>query len=157
MLVGVALAISGAAPRRHAGGRRRPGAAGLGRVEPLLVLEGRAAVVRRPPGRGRRLGRLRVEWRRERKVADPAQDAHSLYIETAAELGLVGLLLLALAIAGVAMARRLRRERHGRGPIAALVVWAVHAGIDWDWEMPALTLVALLIAGALSGRAEPAG
>ena len=43
------------------------------------------------------------------------------------------------------------------GLIAALALWAVHAGVDWDWEMPALTLVALLIAAALSGPAEPAG
>jgi hypothetical protein len=100
-------------------------------------------------------GGFRAEWRRERTVLDPARDAHSLYLETAAELGLVGLLLLGAAIAGVAMgARRGPREP---GLLAALVLWAAHAGIDWDWEMPALTLVALLAAGALSARAEPAG
>ena len=59
-------------------------------------------------------------------------------------------------------ARRSRRRRVGarRGPpglVAALLLYAAHAGIDWDWEMPALTLVALLLAGALSGRPEPAG
>ena len=25
----------------------------------------------------------------------------------------------------------------------------VHCGVDWDWEMPALTLVALVLAGLL--------
>jgi hypothetical protein len=40
------------------------------------------------------------------------------------------------------------------GAIAALAVWAVHAGVDWDWEMPALTLVAVLLAGLLLGAAE---
>jgi hypothetical protein len=97
-------------------------------------------------------GGFRVEWRRERNVLDPARDAHSLYLETAAELGLVGLLLLAIAIAGVVVS-----ARPEAGLVAALALYAVHAGVDWDWEMPALTLVALLIAGALSGRAEPAG
>jgi hypothetical protein len=28
-------------------------------------------------------------------------------------------------------------------------VWAGHSALDWDWEMPALTLVALLLAGVL--------
>ena len=36
-------------------------------------------------------------------------------------------------------------ERHG----GALTVWAVHACLDWDWEMPRLTLVAVVLAGAL--------
>jgi len=96
-------------------------------------------------------GGFRVEWRRGREVLDPARDAHSLYLETAGELGLVGLLLLGAAIAGVAMGAR----RGAPGLVAALMLYAAHAGIDWDWEMPAVTLVALLIAGALSGR--PAG
>jgi hypothetical protein len=26
---------------------------------------------------------------------------------------------------------------------------AVHAGLDWDWEMPALALIAILLAGAV--------
>jgi hypothetical protein len=97
-------------------------------------------------------GGFRVEWRRERDVLDPARDAHSLYLETAAELGLVGLLLLGVAIAGVVVS-----ARPEAGLVAALALYAVHAGVDWDWEMPALTLVALLIAGALSDRPEPAG
>jgi hypothetical protein len=35
----------------------------------------------------------------------------------------------------------------GAGPAAALAAWAFHAGLDWDWEMPALTLVAIVLAG----------
>ena len=35
-------------------------------------------------------GAFRVDWLRERTVLDPAKDAHSLYIETLGELGLVG-------------------------------------------------------------------
>jgi hypothetical protein len=98
-------------------------------------------------------GGFRAEWRREREISDPARDAHSLYVETAGELGLVGLLLLGAAIAGIAVGA----WRGPPGLVAALLLYAAHAGIDWDWEMPAVTLVALLIAGALSGREPPAG
>jgi hypothetical protein len=37
------------------------------------------------------------------------------------------------------------------GPITALATWFVHANLDWDWEMPALTLVALVLAGSALG------
>ena len=39
-----------------------------------------------------------------------------------------------------------------RGPptlVAVLVAFALHAGLDWDWELPALTLTALLVAAKL--------
>jgi hypothetical protein len=93
---------------------------------------------------------FRVEWLRERDVAEGVVDAHSLYLETAAELGLVGLALLAALLAGVAIcARRLatRDPALAAGPCAALAALALHAGIDWDWELPALSLIALLLAG----------
>ena len=40
---------------------------------------------------------------------------------------------------------------------AGIVAWATHAAIDWDSEMPAVTLLAILLAGALmaSGEATP--
>ncbi|MGG7380484.1 hypothetical protein ACQ7B2_17590, partial [Escherichia coli] len=40
------------------------------------------------------------------------------------------------------------------GAVAALSAFAVHAGLDWDWEMPAVSLVALLLAGALIAWSE---
>jgi len=40
------------------------------------------------------------------------------------------------------------------GPIAGFVVYAVHAPLDWDWEMPAVTLVAIVLAGALLAMGE---
>jgi hypothetical protein len=33
-------------------------------------------------------------------------------------------------------------------------VWFLHASIDWDWEMPAVTLPALVLAGLLITQAE---
>jgi hypothetical protein len=104
------------------------------------------------PLKGIGAGGFAVAWLRERPVAVPARDAHSLPIETLAELGLVGALALALLAAGVVLATReaLRRDAaRVAGPAAALAAYAFHASIDWDWEMPALTLVGVALAGVL--------
>jgi O-antigen ligase len=97
-------------------------------------------------------GSFRVVWRQERTILDPALDAHSLYLETGAELGILGLIALALFIGGVAWAGRnvaLARRNEVTGALAALAALAVHAGLDWDWEMPAIALVGLLLAGVV--------
>jgi O-antigen ligase len=96
-------------------------------------------------------GGFQVAWLKERNRVDQAADAHSLYIETAAELGIVGLAVLALFLGGVAwgLLRLYRLEAAAAaGPAAALAAWAIHAGLDWDWEMPALTVMALLLGAA---------
>jgi hypothetical protein len=100
---------------------------------------------------------FRVEWLARRPFAETVRDAHSLELETLAELGLVGFGCLALMFGGVGAALRAlaRAEpRAAAGPGAALAVWAVHAGVDWDWEMPALTLVAIVLAGGVLGAAQ---
>jgi hypothetical protein len=91
-------------------------------------------------------GGFQSEWLRERTFREPVRDAHSLYVETPAELGLVGLALLLALLASVAVAAR-RAAAAFPGPVAALAAFALHAGVDWDWELPALTLVALVLAG----------
>ena len=107
-------------------------------------------------------GGFQTEWLRERPIPYAARDAHSLYFETAAELGLVGLLLLATAFAGAvvcAVRARRRDELLAAGPIAVAAMWAVHAGLDWDWELPGVTLPALICVSALVAIADrrPAG
>ena len=112
------------------------------------------------PIQGRGSGSFVVEWLQHRDVDDPTREPHSLYLGTLAELGLVGFAFLAALVVGVgAAARRLWRANPGlaAGPVAALVLWAAHAGIDWDWEMPALTLIALALAGALIAWSELPG
>jgi hypothetical protein len=102
-------------------------------------------------------GGFRVEWLRERPVPEAVRDAHSLEVEVAAELGLPGLLALALLVGGVAAAGRaaLQRERAlAVGPSVALLAWFLHASIDWDWQLPAVALPAIVLAGALLALAE---
>ncbi|MBA3734613.1 MAG: O-antigen ligase family protein [Actinobacteria bacterium] len=90
------------------------------------------------------------------------RDAHGLYIETLAELGPVGLLLLlgalALPLTVLAAARTNPLVPAAAGAYAA---YLVHTGADWDWELPAVTLTgllcgtAILIAGRRSHRSPP--
>jgi len=110
------------------------------------------------PLRGGGAGSFEVTWLRERPIAERVRDAHSLPLETLAELGAVGLALLLLLVGAVAaVTRAAHRADPGlaAGPAAALVVWGLHASLDWDWEMPALTLVAVTLAALLCGAAAP--
>jgi O-antigen ligase len=114
---------------------------------------------RAQPLRGEGAGSFAGRWERSRAVELPLRDAHSLVLGTMTELGAVGLLLLAILLASVAVAaRRTRRRRGGlrrstgAAVTAAIVTWFVHAGLDWDWEMPALTGCALVLCATLFAR-----
>jgi hypothetical protein len=84
---------------------------------------------------------------------------HSLYVQALTELGVVGLTLLVAALVGlvVALARRTR------GPdkviyaalLSAVLAWALHAGIDWDWQMPAVTAWVFAVGGAAMATSRP--
>src|SRR5438270_9903323 len=112
------------------------------------------AAFRRHPLDGVGSGSFAAEWTRHRGKDQPALDAHSLYIETLSELGLVGAVLLLGFVAAVTagVARAARAAPHdpvvGAG-VAVLAAFAVHAGLDWDWEMPAVSLIALIFAAAV--------
>jgi hypothetical protein len=84
------------------------------------------------------------------------RDAHGLYIETLAELGPVGLilllgaLLLPLTVLGAARSHPLVP-----GAAGAYAAYLVHTGVDWDWELPAVTLTGLLCGAAILLAARP--
>ncbi len=118
-------------------------------------ISGRAFV--RHPLAGLGSGGFRVFWLRERPIRESVQNSHSLELETAAELGVVGLLALAAMFAGIVLAARRALERQpgiAAGWCAAAVVWFLHASIDWDWQLPAVTLPLFVLAGALIVLAE---
>jgi len=99
-------------------------------------------------------------WHRDRRTAYDARNAHSLYLETLAELGPVGLALLvaALAVPFVALVRA-RGQFATTGAVAAYAAFLAHAALDWDWQIPAVTLAALACGAALlvSARGDDAG
>jgi O-Antigen ligase len=112
---------------------------------------------RAQPIRGVGAGGWSVYWLRYRPFDEGAQDAHSLPLQTAAELGLIGLALLAMFLAGVGLAAAdalPAAPALAAGPIAGFVVYVAHAPLDWDWEMPAVTLIAIVLAGLLIALSE---
>ena len=101
-------------------------------------------------------------WFNRHPDGDPQflRNAHNLWLQNMAELGLPGLLLiLAFAIAALAAAvsarRRARRTLSvglSTGFLAAFVVFLFHASVDWMWESTAITVLALAGVSVLGAR-----
>lgn len=91
-------------------------------------------------------------------------NAHSLYLETLDELGVVGLVLLLVAILSILVRTAMRargRDRPAYAAVFALILaWAIESGVDWDWQMPVVTLLVFALGGfmlakdAAPGRGE---
>jgi len=115
--------------------------------------------LRASPLHGTGAGTYEIDWDRRRSEIFPAQDAHSLYLETLAELGWVGLLLLAVTMIGILVGV----ARPARGPerslyaalFAAALAWVLAAAVDWDWQMPAVTMWLFAVGGL--ALAAPSG
>jgi len=101
------------------------------------------------PAFGAGAGSFERAWQARPDQAFKARDAHSLYIETLAELGTIGLALLVAALAiPLFAALAARRTPFVPGLCGAYAAFLVHAGVDWDWELAGVTSTALL-AGCL--------
>jgi hypothetical protein len=95
-------------------------------------------------------GTYERSWLEHRDVPAKARDAHGLYVEILAELGPVGLVALLGALAmPVVAAIRARRHPLVAPALAGFATLVLHAGVDWDWEVPAVMLVGLACAGVL--------
>ncbi len=99
-------------------------------------------------------------WLSHRSFYYAVQDSHSLYIESLAELGVIGLLLtLGLAIGGISVGvrRSLRSSGEAKVTFAALTAvfagYSVAAGVDWMWELTAVTVFGLVALALLSTNA----
>jgi hypothetical protein len=90
--------------------------------------------------------------------------AHSLYLETLAELGLAGLVLLVGVLAfavfsgATALLRARERERTTIAAVlAAATAYLVAAGVDWMWQLTAVSVVGVLCLGLLAGAGLRSG
>lgn len=89
-------------------------------------------------------------WLHNRPNGEFVRDAHNLYIEMLAELGPLGLGLLLFAFAMPLLA--LRGQRHNMlvaTAAGAYVTFLLHAAVDWDWEMPVITIAGLMCGAAI--------
>jgi O-antigen ligase len=104
--------------------------------------------------RGEGAGTYQVSWAQHRPgslATAYVRDAHSMYVEVLGELGIVGLVLLLVALGTVFV----RLVVGLRGPtrtmygalLAAMLTLAIHAGVDWDWEMPVVLVWLFALAG----------
>jgi hypothetical protein len=105
---------------------------------------------------GNGAGTYEFSWEKLRSIEYPVHDAHSLYLEAFAELGLIGGVLV-LALVGFLLwtgfatwraAQHPQRERYAM-LLAAMVAFAVAAGLDWFWELAGLGAVFFLAAGVV--------
>ena len=87
-------------------------------------------------------------WLRHASESSFTRTAHNLYLQSLAELGPLG---VALVVAALAAPLCVLRRRDSRVAVAAagFVAFVLHAGVDWDWEMPAVTLAGLVCGGAV--------
>jgi O-antigen ligase len=97
-------------------------------------------------------------WLAHRTSAYFVTYAHNLYLQTLAELGIIGLLLLIVMLGTPLVAAVRARKNPLVAPAAgAYVAFLLHAAIDWDWEVPAVTLLALFTGAALVVAAHRGG
>ena len=105
-------------------------------------------------------GAFEVWWAANPRLPYSVRDAHSLWLETLGELGLVGLVLLVGAV-GYGLVTGIRRLRHRAGRervllaalCATVLAWAFAAAIDWMWEMTVVSAVAVVCLGLMTGPA----
>ena len=102
------------------------------------------------PVAGGGAGSFQRWWLAHRTTGYLVQDTHNLYAQTLAELGIVGGALLALLLGlPLVAAFRARWQPLTATALGAYVAYLVHCIVDWDWQVPAVTLLALLAAASI--------
>jgi hypothetical protein len=115
-------------------------------------------------------GTFEFYWAQHGSLYEFVRNAHSLYLETLAEAGLVGFALivaLLLALLGAGVSRTLRAPPLARASLAAataaFAAFCAAAGYDWMWQLAAAPVAALLLGAAILAyredrpRDQPAG
>ena len=116
------------------------------------------------PWRGIGPGTFDFWWTQHGSYAAYVRDAHSLYLETLGELGIIGLLLiggLSAGILAIGAWRALRAPPDLRVAIAAATAgcaaFVAGALVDWTWELGVLPVAFLALAGIACAAGAPAG
>jgi O-Antigen ligase len=116
-------------------------------------------------------GTFEIDWNRSpRNDTSFVRDAHSAFLETLAEQGTIGFLLLVGFVAGAVVTVLTARRRVSAsvdiglvaGAGAGIAAFLTGSAFDWFWEVTALAALTLVLLGALMAATrehaeEPAG
>ena len=119
-----------------------------------------AQAFRAHPVAGGGAGSYEAWWAQHRTIQLFVRNAHSLYMETLAELGVVGLaLLLGALVSGLVVGVVRLRAATGDARVAlaallaAYLAYLFEAGVDWMWQVTAVTVLAFACLGLMTGPA----
>jgi O-Antigen ligase len=98
-------------------------------------------------------GNFELYWNAHPQLALALVNAHSLYLETLAELGPAGLALV-LAFLAIPVAVAARRSSRGSAveedaALAVLAAGALSAALEWTWQIPAAFAPVIVVAGLM--------
>lgn len=103
-------------------------------------------------------GTFEFWWLQHGTYTGYVRNAHSLYLENLAELGIPGLLLIVgfvFSIIGIGATRSLRAPPDERLPLVAATAgatgFAMAAALDWVWQLGALPVAFMLLAAVCVG------
>jgi hypothetical protein len=143
-------------PNSHTGAGRFDSSSGSGRYQ---YWESALNANATDPLKGIGPGTYEYWWAEDGTIPGFIRDAHSLYLETLAELGIVGFILIVgliatVLVAGIGGAIRAGPEAGAQlaAASASCAAFVVAAGIDWVWELAVIPIVFLLLAAAILGH-----
>lgn len=108
-------------------------------------------------------GSFEFWWSRNGGLVHFVRDAHSLYVEALAELGVVGFLLTVGLVALILVGGAVRTLRGGEErsllatATAGCAAFAVSAGIEWVWEIAVLPLAFVMLGALALASRTPGG
>ena len=83
---------------------------------------------------------FRAAYLESRRSSETPARAHSVELDALSETGIVGFVLLALALglACASFAGRSRDDGVALGALGAFAIWLAQASVDWTWTFPAV-------------------